>query len=141
MNQTALLIDFYALTMANAYYRFKPKAEATFDLFVRQMPKQRRFLVACGIEDALRFLRDFSFAKEDIDYLRGFNLQPGFLDYLSTLRFRGDVWALPEGTLVFPEEPILRVTAPLIQEYRKCADRDRLESGARGLSRERKTGL
>lgn len=115
MFQTALLVDFYALTMVNAYYRFQPKAKATFDLFIRNLPPDRSFLVVCGTNDALSYLNDFSFSKTDIKYLKQFNFETDFLNYLKTIRFSGDVWAVKEGTLIFPEEPIMRITASLNQ--------------------------
>lgn len=115
MKRSALLVDFYALTMASVYHRFKPRAKATFDLVIRRLPENRAFLIACGIEDALAYLKDFSFSKDDINYLKRFNFEKNFLKFLSRLRFSGDVWALKEGSLVFPQEPILRVTADLSQ--------------------------
>ena len=115
MKKSALTLDFYALTMANVYQRFLPQAEATFDLFIRSLPKNRSFMVACGINDALSYLKNFQFSRDDIAYLKQFNFESGFLRYLSRIRFRGDVWALREGTIVFPQEPILRVTAPISQ--------------------------
>ena len=115
MIKSALILDFYALTMANAYQRFLPQAEATFDLFIRNLPKNRSFLIACGINDALSYLKTFAFAKDDISYLKQFNFKNDFLRFLSCLKFSGDVWAVREGTLIFPQEPILRITAPLAQ--------------------------
>lgn len=115
MKKSALILDFYALTMANAYQRFLPQAEATFDLFIRNLPKNRSFLVACGINDALSYLKNFEFSREDIAYLRQSNFSNDFLKSLKNLRFRGNVWAVREGTLVFPGEPLLRITAPLAQ--------------------------
>ncbi|MFH2137959.1 MAG: nicotinate phosphoribosyltransferase [Candidatus Omnitrophota bacterium] len=115
VKQSSLMVDFYELTMASAYYRFKPSAKATFDLFVRKLPKNRSFLVACGIEDALSYLKNLSFSKDDIQYLKRFNLPAGFLKFLSKLMFTGDVWAVKDGTVIFAGEPILRITAPLIE--------------------------
>ncbi len=115
MRKTALILDFYALTMANGYKRFLPQAEATFDLFIRNLPKDRSFLVACGINDALLYLKNFQFTKDDIAYLKQYNFESDFFRFLSRLKFSGDVWALREGTLIFPQEPIMRITAPLAQ--------------------------
>lgn len=90
MKPSALLVDFYELTMAAAYYEFKPKAHATFDLFVRKLPKDRTFLIVCGIDDVLRYLQDFSFSKDDIEYLKSFNFKPRFLRFLANqLRQKG----------------------------------------------------
>jgi nicotinate phosphoribosyltransferase len=115
MKNAALLVDFYALTMANVYQRFLPQAQATFDLFIRNLPKNRSFLVACGINDALSYLKSFAFTKDDIAYLKRFNFDNSFLKLLKNIKFRGEVWAVREGTLIFPGEPILRITAPLVQ--------------------------
>jgi len=115
MNRSALLVDYYALTMASVYHRFKPRAKATFDLYIRSLPENRAFLIACGIEDALAYLKNFSFSNGDIAYLKQFSFGKRFLNFLKGLKFSGDVWALKEGSLVFPGEPILRVTADLIQ--------------------------
>ncbi len=75
MRKSALLLDFYALTMVTAYQRFLPHAEATFDLFIRNLPKNRSFLVACGINDALSYLKTFAFTRDDIAYLKRFNFE------------------------------------------------------------------
>ncbi|MBU2063922.1 MAG: nicotinate phosphoribosyltransferase [Candidatus Omnitrophica bacterium] len=115
MTVSALLMDFYELTMCAVYFAYKPQAWATFDLFVRKLPEDRSFLVACGIKEALLYLKNFSFAREDIKYLKKFNFRPAFLNYLAGLKFTGDVWAVKEGTIVFEQEPIMRITAPLCQ--------------------------
>jgi nicotinate phosphoribosyltransferase len=115
MRDSALLMDYYALTMANVYYEFKPNALATFDLFLRSLPPNRNFVIACGIEESLNYLKDFSFSKEDLEYLKRSGFNKGFLKYLAKLKFRGDVWAVREGTVIFAQEPILRITAPLVQ--------------------------
>ncbi len=110
----ALVTDFYELTMAQAYTATGAVADATFDLFVRRLPATRRFLVAAGLADALAGLEAFAFGDETLDYLARLDrFTPQFLDYLSGFRFSGEVWAMPEGELAFPNEPLLRVTAPL----------------------------
>jgi nicotinate phosphoribosyltransferase len=111
-----LVTDLYELTMAQAYWARGVTGLATFSLFVRDLPPERGFLVAAGLEDVLRFLEDFRFPPEALEYLEstGIFARP-FLDYLAELRFTGDVWAVPEGTLVFAQEPILEITAPIIQ--------------------------
>ena len=112
----ALLTDLYELTMADSYHRRAMNERATFDLFVRELPERRNFLVACGLEQALDYLERLTFDDASIDYLRSLDIFSGsFLDYLSGLRFTGDVWAIPEGEVVFAQEPVLRVTAPLIE--------------------------
>ncbi len=115
----ALLVDLYELTMAAAYFEHRVDCRATFELFVRQLPRERSYLVAAGIDSALEYLETLHFAEEDIRFLR---TQPAFetvsdmfFDYLRTFRFTGDVQAVEEGTLVFGEEPILQVTAPALE--------------------------
>jgi nicotinate phosphoribosyltransferase len=116
---SGLLTDLYELTMAAGYWQTGFDATATFELFVRHLPPHRNYLVAAGLEQALDYLEHVDFTAEEIDYLRGHemfrHIRPQFFDYLATLRFTGDVWAMPEGTLAFPGEPIMRVTAPVIQ--------------------------
>jgi nicotinate phosphoribosyltransferase len=110
-----LLTDLYELTMAAAFYDHQMDQPATFSLFLRHDPR-RGYFVAAGLASALELLASFRFEDDDIAYLRKTNLfKEPFLDYLRELRFQGDVWAMPEGTLFFPDEPILEVTAPLIQ--------------------------
>ena len=113
---TALLTDLYQLTMLQAYLEQGMDDSATFELFVRKLPPERNFLVAAGLEQALEFLQSLAFAEDDIAWLES---QGGFsqrlLDHLKTFRFTGDVHAMPEGTVCFADEPIVRVTAPLPQ--------------------------
>jgi len=112
----ALVTDLYELTMAAAYGADVGEREASFELFVRSLPPQRRFLVAAGLDDALAGLEDWHFAPDDIDYLRGLGLFPAdFLDRLGDVGFTGEVWAVPEGEVVFQGEPLVRVTAPLVE--------------------------
>ncbi|MEM2963656.1 MAG: nicotinate phosphoribosyltransferase [Candidatus Anstonellales archaeon] len=111
-----LLIDFYEFTMADSYYQEKKEKEATFDLFVRKLPKNRSYLIACGVYDALKYIQNLRFEKNELSYLRSTGrFSDGFLKYLSNFKFSGDVYGIPEGTPVFEMEPILRVTAPLIE--------------------------
>ncbi|MGI8774118.1 MAG: nicotinate phosphoribosyltransferase [Actinomycetota bacterium] len=111
-----MLIDLYELTMAASYHHEGLVATATFDLFVRELPERRNFLIACGLEQLLEYLEGFSFEEPEIDYLRSLELfDEAFLTYLSSLRFTGEVWAVPEGEAVFAGEPLVRVTAPLIE--------------------------
>lgn len=112
----ALLTDLYELTMAASYFAQGMDDEATFELFVRRLPENRRFLVAAGLEDAIHYLEEFRFTRDDIAFLRSLGMfREPFLEFLGELRFTGDVWAMPEGEVFFPGEPTLRVTAPLIQ--------------------------
>jgi nicotinate phosphoribosyltransferase len=111
---TPLLTDLYQLNMLQAYLDHGETKTAVFEFFVRKFPARRGFLIAAGLEQALNFLANLHFSSEEIDWLR----QSGrfgkkLLDHLATLRFTGDVHAMPEGTVFFANEPILRVTAPL----------------------------
>ncbi len=113
----ALLVDLYELTMAAGYFEHGIKSRATFELFVRQLPPQRAYLVAAGIESAIEYLECLRFSEEDVRYLReqpAFRtVSDAFFEHLRHFQFSGDVDAVREGTLIFAEEPILRVTAPV----------------------------
>ena len=111
-----LLTDLYELNMAASYLRRAMTRMATFSLFVRLLPADRGFLVAAGLEDCLGFLEDFAFTSEDLDYLRraqGYGEET--LRAFAGLRFTGEVWAVPEGRVVFAGEPLLEVTAPIAE--------------------------
>ncbi|HLS54987.1 MAG TPA: nicotinate phosphoribosyltransferase [Zeimonas sp.] len=113
---TALLTDLYQLTMMQAYLDGGMEEPAVFELFVRKLPPQRNFLVAAGVDQALDFLEALAFTDREIDWLaRQGGFSPRLLDRLRSFRFSGDVDAMPEGTVFFADEPILRVTAPLPQ--------------------------
>ena len=110
------MLDLYELTMAESYFRYKRNTLATFDLFVRELPRNRAYLVACGLEDVLNYIRDLRFSREDLEYLKRQKIfSADFLKYLSRFRFKGDIWAMPEGTVFFANEPIIRVTASIIE--------------------------
>jgi nicotinate phosphoribosyltransferase len=110
----ALLTDLYQLNMMAAYLEHGLTETAVFELFVRSLPAHRGFLVAAGLGQAVEFLETISFTEEDLAALRGLGqFSDKFLRYLGSFRFTGDVEALPEGTVFFPNEPIIRVTAPL----------------------------
>ncbi|MFN8474238.1 MAG: nicotinate phosphoribosyltransferase [Anaerolineae bacterium] len=112
----AMLVDLYELTMADSYFRQKRNDTATFDLFVRNLPHGRAFLVAAGLPQALAYLQNLRFTEEALAYLRLIRcMTPGFVDYLRNFRFSGEVWALPEGEVFFPPEPLMRVTGPRIE--------------------------
>lgn len=111
-----LTLDLYELTMAQAYFIYKPDTAATFDLFVRGLPKQRSYLVAAGLADVVDYIKNLKFSSADLRYLRRKNLFcEDFLGYLKGFRFQGDIWAMREGEVFFPDEPVLRVTAPIIE--------------------------
>ncbi|MBE6955106.1 MAG: nicotinate phosphoribosyltransferase [Ruminococcaceae bacterium] len=112
-----MLCDFYELTMGDGYFENGYKDRITyFDLFFRSVPDDGGFAIAAGLEQVIDYIQDLHFSKEDIDYLRERNLfSKDFLEYLASFRFTGDVFAVPEGTPVFPKEPILTVRAPAIE--------------------------
>ena len=114
--EVALVTDLYELTMAASYFALGYNEPACFDLNVRRMPPRRGFLVAAGLERLLEALEDFHFTPDALDYLASLQLfNPDFLDFLRKLRFTGEIYALPEGTIFFSEEPLLEVHAPLIE--------------------------
>jgi nicotinate phosphoribosyltransferase len=110
---TALITDLYELNMAASYLRRGMHGRATFSLFVRRLPPRRGFLVAAGLEDCLTYLESFRFVAEDLDWLAGAGFDGATVDALAGLRFTGDVHAVPEGRVVFADEPLLEVTAPI----------------------------
>jgi nicotinate phosphoribosyltransferase len=111
---TLLLTDLYQLNMIKSYLDHGQTQTAVFEFFVRKLPSRRGFLVAAGLEQALDFLEDFRFSAEEINWLdRTGRFGRDLVEHLATFRFTGDVHAMPEGTIFFANEPILRVTAPL----------------------------
>jgi len=112
-SEDVLLTDLYELTMLSAYEASGLRESAVFELFVRALPASRRFLVAAGLEQAVDYLENLHFGRAELDYLaRSGRFPKGFVERLSELRFTGDVDALPEGTIAFENEPLVRVTAP-----------------------------
>ncbi|MBI4300677.1 MAG: nicotinate phosphoribosyltransferase [Chloroflexi bacterium] len=110
----SLFTDLYELTMMQAYYREGMREPGIFDLFVRELPETRNFLIACGLDDVLHYLETLSFSPAALDYLDSLGLfSSDFLGYLAGFRFTGSVRAMPEGTPAFAGEPILEVTAPV----------------------------
>ena len=113
---SVLLTDLYQLTMLQGYYDCGYQEEAVFEFFVRKLPHGRNFLIAMGLEQILDFLEDMQFNDRELGWLRTCGrFRQDFVDYLAELRFTGDVHAMREGTIFFPHEPILRVTAPMPQ--------------------------
>ena len=112
-----MLCDFYELTMGNGYFKKGYQDRITyFDVFFRRVPDGGGFAIAAGLEQFISYVKNLRFTEEDIAYLRGRGMfDEAFLDYLRNFRFTGDIWAVPEGTPVFPNEPILTVRAPAIQ--------------------------
>ena len=113
----SMLFDFYEMTMANGYFRQGMQDSITyFDLFFRRVPDGGGFAIAAGLEQLVEYIQDLHFDEDDIAYLRSKGLfQKDFLDYLRDFRFTGDIWAVPEGTPVFPGEPLITVRAPAAQ--------------------------
>jgi len=113
---SALLTDLYELTMAQAYQEQGMEEPAAFEFFVRKLPPHRNFLIAAGLEQVMDFLSALRLTQEELAWLdQTGQFRPGLLQYLEALRFTGDVDAMPEGTIFFPHEPILRIVAPLPQ--------------------------
>jgi len=112
----ALLVDLYELTMSASYLARGLNHEAVFELFPRRLPPERDWLLAAGLGPTLELVRELRYGERELAYLRSLGLfEEDFLDYLAAFRFSGDVEAIPEGTLTFANEPLLRVTAPLIE--------------------------
>ncbi len=111
----SLFTDFYELTMCASYFDNNNFEPATFDLFIRRLPENRSYFMFAGLEQALLYLQNIKFTEQHLNYLKkqGFNQE--FLDYLKDFKFTGEVWAVPEGTITFPNEPLIRVTASIIE--------------------------
>ncbi len=116
-NNYAMLCDFYELTMGNGYFKngFWQK-KTYFDVFFRKVPDNGGFAIAAGLEQLISYIKNLHFTEEDIAFLREKKLfDEGFLDYLRHFRFSGDIYAIPEGTPIFPNEPVLTIAAPAIE--------------------------
>ncbi len=112
-----MLMDFYELTMANGYFKLgKGDQTAVFDMFFRKIPDDAGFAICAGLEQLIDYFENLHFTPEDIEYLRGRGIfDEAFLEYLSNFQFACDVWAVPEGTPIFPNEPVLIIKGPIIQ--------------------------
>ena len=111
----SMFTDLYELTMCASYFDNKKFEQATFDLFIRQLPENRSYFLFAGLDQILLFLEGVRFTQEHLAYLKKQGFNDDFLDYLRNFKFSGDVWAIKEGTVAFPCEPLIRVTAPLIE--------------------------
>jgi len=111
----ALLTDFYELTMCASYFESNRNETATFDLFIRKLPPNRSYFIFAGLEQVLLYLTNVKFQEKHINYLKRRGFSEEFLEYLRSFKFTGEVLSVPEGTVVFPDEPLIRVTAPLIE--------------------------
>ncbi len=113
----SLVTDFYELTMSHGYFlNNMQNTIAYFDVFFRQIPDNGGYVICCGLEQIIDYIKNLKFDEEDIVYLKSLNkFSDGFLNYLRSFKFTGDIWAIPEGTVVFPHEPIITVRAPIIE--------------------------
>lgn len=111
----SLFVDLYELTMCASYFDNRKDELATFDLFIRRLPENRGYLLLVGLEQVLNFLESMKFTEEHLAYLYKQGFSQDFLEYLRDFEFTGEVWAMPEGTVAFPREPLIRVTAPIIE--------------------------
>lgn len=111
-----LLTDLYELTMMQGYFKSKTNETVVFDAFYRRNPNDGGFAIACGLEQVIDYIKNLKFSYDDIDYLRNLGIfGEDFLDYLSSFHFTGDIYAIPEGTVVFPMEPLVKVVAPIME--------------------------
>jgi nicotinate phosphoribosyltransferase len=116
MEYSALFTDFYCLTMAQGYWKTNMNRRSVFEMFFRRQPFGGGFAVFAGLETLLERLQQFTFSEDDISYLCGMGLfEEAFLDYLKSFRFTGTVWAMDEGTVVFPNEPLIRIEGKLLE--------------------------
>jgi nicotinate phosphoribosyltransferase len=113
--ETSLLTDLYELAMSASYLRRGMNEPAAFELFARKLPPRRDWLLVCGLGPTLRLVAEMRFGERELDYLRGLGFEDDFLDYLREFRFSGEIEAMPEGTIAFAEEPLVRVTASRIE--------------------------
>ena len=117
VNKLSLVTDFYELTMSNGYFEKNMKDTiAYFDVFFRKIPDNGGYVICAGLEQIIDYIKNLRFDEDDISYLKSLNkFSNEFLDYLKSFKFTGDVWAIPEGTVVFPQEPLITVRAPIIE--------------------------
>lgn len=116
-NKLELVADFYEFTMSNSYFvKNMSNKISYFDVFFRRIPDNGGYVIVAGLEQVIDYIKNLKFDKEDIEYLRSQNkFSEDFLNYLENFKFTGDIWAIPEGTIVFPNEPLLTVKAPMIE--------------------------
>ncbi|MDD2970881.1 MAG: nicotinate phosphoribosyltransferase [Lachnospiraceae bacterium] len=112
-----LLTDLYELTMMQGYFKNETQNETViFDMFYRTNPMESGYAICAGVEQLIKYIQDLHFAKQDIDYLRSLHIfDEDFLEYLSNFKFSGSIYAIPEGTIIFPREPIVKVIAPIME--------------------------
>ena len=112
-----LLTDLYQLTMMQGYFKNKDRNETViFDAFYRSNPCGSGYSITAGLEQVIEYIKNLHFSTEDVDYLKSLNIfEKDFLDYLRGFHFTGDIYAIPEGTVVFPREPLVKVIAPIME--------------------------
>ncbi|MBO5458928.1 MAG: nicotinate phosphoribosyltransferase [Lachnospira sp.] len=116
MRNLTLLTDLYELTMMQGYFKTGNNRTVIFDAFYRKNPCDGAYAIACGLEQVIDYIKNLHFSDEDIAYLKGLNIfDEDFLEYLRNFKFTGDIYAIPEGTVVFPKEPLVKVIAPIIE--------------------------
>ena len=109
-----LLTDLYELTMMQGYFETQENQTVVFDVFFRDNPNKGGYSVMAGLDQVIDYIKNLNFSYEDVDYLRGLGLfSEDFLHYLSGFHFSGDIYAIPEGSVIFPREPLLKVVAPI----------------------------
>lgn len=116
-NKLELIADFYEFTMSNGYFvKNMNNKIAYFDVFFRKVPDNGGYAIAAGLEQIIDYIKNLRFTEDDINYLKKQNkFSNEFLNYLSNFKFSGDIWAIPEGTVIFPNEPLITVRAPIIE--------------------------
>lgn len=111
-----LLTDFYELTMMQGYFKNQTNPTVVFDMFYRVNPNNGGYAICCGLEQLIDYIKELHFSYEDIEYLRELNVfDEDFLNYLAGFHFSGDIYAIPEGSIVFPMEPLVKVIAPIME--------------------------
>ena len=115
-NNLTLLTDLYELTMMQGYFKNPTNQTVVFDMFYRNNPCDGGFAICAGLEQMIEYIENLRFSEEDITYLRSLGIfEDDFLEYLSNFRFTGDIYAIPEGTVIFPREPMVKVIAPIME--------------------------
>ena len=116
MRNLTLLTDLYELTMMQGYFKNNSNEPVVFDAFYRRNTCGNGFAICCGLEQVIEYIKNLHFEKEDVEYLRDTGLfDEDFLGYLSNFKFTGDIYAIPEGSVVFPREPLVKVVAPIME--------------------------
>ena len=111
-----LLTDLYELTMMQGYFETQANETVIFDMFFRENPNKGGYSIMAGLDQVIEYIKNLNFSYEDVDYLRGLGIfSEDFLHYLSGFHFSGDIYAIPEGTVIFPREPLIKVVAPIME--------------------------